>query len=219
MKTRPLVRLIGALALGGMLLLANGSFWLAPAAQASGCSFTEPSAYIPVLRLPQPTNHPDFAVQEKAGQLEVRNMAADPIDVLPFTTTAGLAKRRIFPKSMFTIELENAHHYLEKTPSIGSYCNSDGGVPAGRLVPQTINTLLVLDLTAETVAVPIEIAFVENPNYAADLADYQQAQQREQRRQNLFIVGGVIYVVGVALLCVGVIVVLGLFVRFLRNLS
>ena len=201
------------------LLIVCGSFLLAPAAQASGCSFTDPSAYIPVLRLPQPPNHPDFAVQEKAGQLEVRNTSAEPIAVLAATSTTGLAKQRIFPKSMLMIELENARLYINSTPYIGSNCNSDGGVPAGRPVPENIHTLLVIDLADEIVAVPVEIGYVENPNYAADLADYQQAQRREQRRGNFFRAAGLIYFLGIAFLCVGAIVIIRLFVRFLRNLT
>jgi hypothetical protein len=201
------------------LLIIGGSFWLAPMAQASECSYTDPSKYIPVLRLPAPTNHPAFVVQEKAGQLEVRNTAARTIYVLMTKTTPENVKQKIIARNPLTIDLENAHHYLENTPSIGSDCNSDGGVPAGRPVPQNIHTLLVLDLTVETVAVPIEIAFVENPNYAADLAEYQRYQKQEQGYRNFYKIAGVIYILGCAFLGVAAIVVIGLFLRFLRDVT
>lgn len=180
MKTRPLVRLIGALALGGMLLLANGSAWFAPAAQASQCAIVAPSKHIPVLRLPQPTNHPEFAVQEKAGQLEVRNPSGAPIYVLPITTTAGFKKQMISAKTTFTIQITNAFLYLENAPHAGSDCIADGGVPAGQSVPQDIHTLLVVQLADQTIAVPVEITFVENLKYASQLRDYQEHQKKGQ---------------------------------------
>jgi hypothetical protein len=209
-KTRILVRLIGGLVLGGMLFLAYGSFWFAPAAQASPCVVTDPSKHIPVLRLPEPIKHREFVVQEKAGQLEVRNTSAEPIDVLPITTTTEFEKQRIGAKNSFTINITNAFLYLENTPHVdSSSCFADGGVPDGQPTPRNINTVLSIRLAGETVDIPVEITYVANPKYASQLSGYQEHQQMGQNYLKGIIFMAVILPLGGMLLfiCVAVIII------------
>ena len=198
-----------------LALFVCASLWFAPVAWASQCAVMPPSKHIPVFRLVQPTALKEFNIQEKDGKLEINNTSTAAIYILPRQTRSKIHSLKISVKDTALISIDNAAMYLDGAPGFhGSRCNDDGGVPDGQSIPTNKSTMLIVQVRGEVIRVPIEIAYIENPNYALQLRKY------EEYKNQFYNFSGVLRMLlacGYMLLFFFLMIIVILIVRFLRK--
>ena len=195
-----------------LALFVCASLWFAPAARARPCAAIPPSKHIPVFRLLQATAQKEFNIQEKDGKLEINNTSVDAIYILVIQSTPRIENLRIESKDTFLIQMNNASTYIANAPYFSS-CG-DNGVPDGQPIPPSKNTALTVHLGDEIIQVPIEIAYIENPNYALQLRKY------EEYKNQFYNFSGVLRMLlacGYMLLFFFLMIIVILIVRFLRK--
>jgi hypothetical protein len=195
-----------------LLLLLIGGMWFAPVAQASTCPIPLPSTSIPVLHVAEPITDKDFDVREKGSSLEIHNLSSDVIVLI--APGYEIANAHIDPTGTFVIDIHNAGTYMGNIQN--AYCGN-GGIPDGEPVPQNIHTQFTILIGHELVNVPINIVYEANPDYARELRDYQESEQRGQSYINFMIILGILYSVGYIALLVGIVVAGMFFLRWVKR--